>query len=283
MVKVLKPGFYTTVQDLGRLEFQVYGVPISGAMDSQSAKIANALVGNDENDAVLEITLFGPKLEFHNDVLVSLAGAELSPTLNNKEILMNTAIRISKGDVLSFGKLKYGCRCYLAVSGGFQTENIMLSRSMYKNITSKFRIEKGDELKVKTAANDFKVSSNALVRIDNSSFKERELIVCKGPEFHLLTKSQKEKLLTAHFTIAKENSRMAYQLEEVLDNNLKAIITSLVLPGTVQLTPSGKLIILMKDCQTTGGYPRVLQLSESSINSLAQKFTGSKIKFTLIN
>ena len=83
------------------------------------------------------------------------------------------------------------------------------------------------------------------------------------------------------FTISKENNRMAYQLEETLENDLKPIITSLVMPGTVQLTPSGKLIALMRDCQTTGGYPRVLQFSEKSICILSQKSTGNKVKFRL--
>jgi len=72
---------------------------------------------------------------------------------------------------------------------------------------------------------------------------------------------------------------MAYQLNERIENNLKPIITSLVLPGTVQLTPSGQLIVLMRDCQTTGGYPRVLQLCEKSISILSQKFTGNTIHF----
>ena len=76
---------------------------------------------------------------------------------------------------------------------------------------------------------------------------------------------------------------MAYQLEDPLKNSLQPIITSLVLPGTIQLTPSGSLIILMRDCQTTGGYPRILQLSEASINRLAQKSTGDKVRFELIN
>ena len=75
---------------------------------------------------------------------------------------------------------------------------------------------------------------------------------------------------------------MAYQLEDLLENNLEAIITSLVLPGTVQLTPSGKLIVLLRDCQTTGGYQRVLQLKESAMNIMAQKYTGSKINFKLV-
>ena len=75
---------------------------------------------------------------------------------------------------------------------------------------------------------------------------------------------------------------MAYQLQESLENSLEPILTSGVLPGTVQLTPSGKLIILMRDCQTTGGYPRVLQLKESAINILAQKYTGQQIRFKLV-
>jgi allophanate hydrolase subunit 2 len=103
--------------------------------------------------------------------------------------------------------------------------------------------------------------------------------VLKGPEFEMLSKTQKDALFSKPFIVSKNNNRMAYQLTETLSNNLDSIITSSVLPGTVQLTPSGKLIVLMRDCQTTGGYPRILQLKESSINVLAQKFADSEISF----
>jgi allophanate hydrolase subunit 2 len=89
-------------------------------------------------------------------------------------------------------------------------------------------------------------------------------------------------LFKQEFTISKDNNRMAYQLDEIITNELGDIITSLVLPGTVQLTPSGKLIVLMRDCQTTGGYPRILQLSDNSIDTLAQKMTGQKITLQLL-
>ena len=127
-----------------------------------------------------------------------------------------------------------------------------------------------------------KNSNNAIVKINVSHFENRMMDVYKGPEFDMLTIEQQELLLDLDFTIAKENSRMAYQLVVTVNNSLKPIITSLVLPGTVQLTPSGKLIILMRDCQTTGGYPRVLQLSENAINRLSQKFTNDKIRFRKI-
>ena len=282
MLKVLKPGFYTTVQDLGRFNFQEFGVPISGVMDAYSGILANTLLRNKQNCAVLEITLSGPKLKFLEDTIISITGADITPKLNNFNISLNTALHINKGDVLSFHKLKYGCRCYLAVLGGFQSETVMQSRSMFKNITKDFRIQKDDVLLFEKKPFHSKNSNNAIVKINVSHFENRMMDVYKGPEFDMLTIEQQELLLDLDFTIAKENSRMAYQLVVTVNNSLKPIITSLVLPGTVQLTPSGKLIILMRDCQTTGGYPRVLQLSENAINRLSQKFTNDKIRFRKI-
>ena len=124
--------------------------------------------------------------------------------------------------------------------------------------------------------------TNPVINNKIQFYETTEIDVFKGPEFHLLSKNQQEFLINSQFTISKDNNRMAYQLSEILENNLESIITSLVLPGTVQLTPSGKLIILMRDCQTTGGYPRVLQLKESAISVLAQKLTGNPINFRLI-
>ena len=153
---------------------------------------------------------------------------------------------------------------------------------MYPGITKSFRLDKGMALPVKNSLIDKNLSTYASVKEDTTSFDDERLEVYKGPEYDSLNASQKKQLETKRYTIAKENSRMAYQLEETLANDLEPIITSLVLPGTVQLTPSGKLIVLMRDCQITGGYPRVLQLSESAINRLSQKFTGSTLQFDLI-
>ena len=283
MIKVLKVGLYDSIQDMGRWDFQEYGVPVSGVMDRYSAKIANALVGNEDHAALLEITLIGPKLEFQQDCLISITGADLSTSLNGISIPLNIAIHIKSGDILSFGKRKQGCRAYLAVSGGFQTQIVMKSRSMYKNITNTFKIEKGEILPIASFTFNERTNTNASVKVKSEHFVGLSLEVYKGPEFNLLSNEQQDMLLSSGFSIANENSRMAYQLAETLENQLEPIITSLVLPGTVQLTPSGKLIVLMRDCQTTGGYPRVLQLSELAINRLSQKFTGDLIHFKLKN
>jgi allophanate hydrolase subunit 2 len=111
--------------------------------------------------------------------------------------------------------------------------------------------------------------------------KEQNLGVQHGPEFDLLSDRQLETLFSREFTIAKENNRMAYQLNESLASHNTTMLTSATLPGTVQLTPSGKLIILMRDGQTTGGYPRILQMTERAISILSQKKFGDQVAFQL--
>jgi biotin-dependent carboxylase-like uncharacterized protein len=250
-------------------------------MDMLSASFANSILGNALNSAVLEITMTGPALEFFSETVICISGANISPQLNNINIKHNKAIKVNAGDVLSFGKLNNGFRCYLAVLGGFKAENVMKSLSMYKNITSNVTISKNDELLIDIKVSNLK-NSFVSIKANTKHFKTLEIDVLEGPEFGLLSKEQQDLLISKTFTISKENNRMAYQLNDLLPNDLKSIITSSVLPGTVQLTPSGKLIILMRDCQTTGGYPRVLQLKESAINVLSQKFTGNTISFRLV-
>ncbi|WP_034040064.1 biotin-dependent carboxyltransferase family protein [Wocania ichthyoenteri] len=280
MVKVIKTGFFSTIQDFGRMGFQQYGVPYSGVMDRNSASIANAVLCNDKNAAVIEMTMTGATLQFNGDTNICISGADMSPKINFNPIKLYKNIAVKSGDILSFEKLNYGFRSYLAISGGFKTEAVMGSKSMYKGITNPFLLNKNDELPISySTINNRK---HASIKVNRNHFISKKMEVFKGPEFEYLSKEQQEKLFSKIFKISKENNRMAYQLEDTLKNKLEPIITSLVLPGTVQLTPSGKLIILMRDCQTTGGYPRILQLKETSINVLAQKFTGQNITFKLV-
>ncbi|AXT19847.1 biotin-dependent carboxyltransferase [Flavobacteriaceae bacterium AU392] len=280
MIEVIKPGFYTTIQDLGRMNYHQYGVPYSGVMDKKSSKIANALLGNRENDAVLEITMTGPTLKFNTTTIISITGADLTPRINGDRVSLNRSISVNKEDVLSFDKLKYGYRCYLAVYGGFQTETVMKSRSMYKNVTSQFTIQKEDRLPVLSLSKTI-FKANASIKIDKSHFSDPMLLTYKGPEFEHLPQSAQKQLFSQNFNISKDNNRMAYQLEDIVENKLQPIITSLVQPGTVQLTPSGKLIVLMADGQTAGGYPRILQLTDIAVSKLSQKFTSKKVRFVL--
>jgi len=280
MVKVLKSGFYSTIQDLGRIGYQHFGVPYSGVMDGYSASMANAILGNDKNAAAIEMTMTGATLQFNCNTNICISGADMSPQINSNKIELNKIISVKVGDVLSFGRLNYGFRSYLAVSDGFKTKVVMNSRSMYKNITNQVILYKNDELPISNSVvNSIK---HASIKVNTNHFTSKIIEVFKGPEFDFLAVEQQEQLFSKLFKISKENNRMAYQLEDILANSLKPIITSSVLPGTVQLTPFGKLIILMRDCQTTGGYPRILQLKDTSIDVLAQKFNGQNINFKLV-
>lgn len=276
-IEVLQPGLFSTLQDSGRKGFMEYGVPVSGAMDSYASGMANLLLQNSPDAAVMEITQLGPELKFLGATQIVISGADLSPVINGNSIENNRVYNIQAADVLSFGKRIKGCRAYLAVKGGFKTECFLNSSSWYTGITAHTRLEKGMKLEYKITS-VAKESTHAGIKTDD--YLTSEIVeTFPGPEFELLSEEEKKILQNSAFTIDKNNNRMGIQLQEEIHNSLEPILTGPVLPGTVQLTPSGKLIILMKDGQTTGGYPRVLQLSEKGINMIAQKVMGEKISF----
>lgn len=280
MLRVLKSGFYSTIQDVGRIGYRQYGVPVSGAMDLYSAQFANALLGNDKNAALIEMTMIGGEFQFTLPSMIVISGADMSARLNGKLVPVNTVLSVKSEDVLSLGKAEKGFRTYLAVKDGFKSENILNSQSQYEPLTRIGNIKKAETVKYLEFKNKFG-ASKASVKYDNSVLTSRVLEVHKGPEFKNLSSGQVKKLFATKLKISKLNNRMAYQLEPLLENRLESILTSPVLPGTVQLTPKGSLIVLMRDCQTTGGYPRVLQLTERAINILSQKTSGNTINLRL--
>ena len=164
----------------------------------------------------------------------------------------------------------------LAISGGIDVKSIFGSKSFLSNITESYYLRKGDEIKISDNSN------NKILKKNKLKFKlNRSMDVFKGPEFDLLSMKVKNILFENEFTI-RSNSRMAYNLDEKAQIGIKSIISSPVMPGSVQLTPSGKMIILHRDCQTMGGYPRILQLDTNSLNNLSQLKSNDKIKFSLI-
>ncbi|CAN5391033.1 biotin-dependent carboxyltransferase family protein [soil metagenome] len=279
---ILKPGLYTTIQDAGRYNFRKYGVPVSGAMDQWSAALANALLNKPAASALLEITLTGPTIKFNSDTLVALTGADISPIIDGKELQMNSTIKIHKGQILNFGKNKYGSRTYLAFKNELISEKVLKSQSLYPGITFQYRLQSGDTIRL-SEKSGILISPSSHLKPHFEHFQTGILDVAKGPEYDYLSSSLQDQLKEIIFTVSTENNRMGYKLAgpPLQISKTASMITSSVLPGTVQLTPSGQLIILMRDCQTTGGYPRILQLYEKSINQLAQKKAGDKISFNI--
>lgn len=281
MIQVLAPGMFSTFQDRGRRGFRKYGVPVSGVMDAYSAGLANMLLNNPEETPVLEITIQGPTLLFNCATEIAVVGADISLTINGNISRRNSVIQIANGDLLSFGKLISGCRCYLAVKGGFEIEKVLNSFSYYPGISDHTILKAGMQLSIQAVRNNENL--NAAVRIDADHFSKPEIAVQKGPEFEKLTLQQRQIIFENDFIVSSKNNRMGYQLEgmEVKIENEESMLTAVTVPGTVQLTPAGNPIVLMRDCQTTGGYPRILQLTENGINRLAQKKTNEPVRFQL--
>lgn len=282
MIEVLKPGFYTSIQDQGRKGFASFGVPISGSMDAYSANLANSIVNNSLDAALIEITFGACQFRFLTSTSICISGGDFTPKINQKLVALNSKIVVSENDILSFDTVHFGVFCYLAVQGGVLTPKKLNSRSFYTNITPNFLLKKGDLIPIEHNS-ELSHSSNTIVKVKKNHFTSAEIACYKGPEFALLSIHQQTQLFKQVFTVSKDQSRMGYRLNEKITNSIPSILTSAVLPGTVQLTPSGTLIVLMRDCQVTGGYPRILQLTPASISKLSQKTSKNSFCFNTLS
>ncbi len=279
MFKVLSTGFQTTFQDRGRFGYRNLGVPLSGVMDQNLAAYANQLTGNPPEETVVEFTLIGPTLEILDDVELAVAGKGFSLLLNGKPISPNQKLQLQAGDILKIGATPASVRGYLAVSGGFKIPKILGSSSFYPMISPQLNILKGSKIEINKNLKS-KIESS-VTAFDFGNYETDKIEVFKGPEFEMLPLEMQKQLFKSPFKINPQSNRMACLLDSQTNFSAEEIITSPVQPGTVQLTPSGKIIVLMQDAQTTGGYARIFQLTEMAISILAQKPAGSKVMFKL--
>lgn len=279
-ISIQKTGFYTTIQDEGRFGYAHLGVPESGAIDKKAMQLANILVNNTQNEAVLEYTLVGPTLRFNSDRHFVITGGTTVATLDTGTVKNNTVYLGRKGQVLTLTKITEGCRGYIAIAGGLQSLSVLESKSMYVPITQTGVVGKNMEIPIGTS--NFGAIKGARLKTETTPYLQEETLrVYKGPEYNLLDKELQEYINNTSFTVSKLWNRMAIQLTETIQHTIPSITTGPVIPGTIQLTPSGRMMVLMNDCQTTGGYPRILQLSESAMNILAQKKQGDRLSFLL--
>jgi biotin-dependent carboxylase-like uncharacterized protein len=281
-IEILKPGI-TTIQDCGRLNNRKLGVPASGYMDWFSAYDALGQFESGSYRALLETYYEGLKMKFHCDCMVSISGAASKVFLNEKSIQEFSLIKINHGDIVEIKEFKNGYISYLAFSYSFKLEKVMNS---YSHLTG-FDIEglpgnlkKGDIILFENIPFE-PTKSNYKLKYYGSEITVRYLI---GPEFNYLDNTSTEVLNTETFTVEKDSNRIGYRLSgKKLINTHSQINSSSTFPGTMQLTNEGKIIILMRDGQVTGGYPRIGNIIWTDLNYLSQMKPGSKIRFKPIS
>ncbi len=282
-IHFIRSGFQTTIQDLGREGFQDQGVPVGGVLDSYSAKLANFLVGNEVDNPVLEITVNGPKMRFESDAQIAITGGNLSPKINSQIVRMNQTINISKGSVLSFGRLLDGCRAYLAIKGEWKVNKYLGSHSAMSQYlsycTPQSYVQDGSALEIETAEPLKEIRKERNFHFDN----DVRISVMPGPEFHLQTQKTIQYFLEQTFTISEQSNRMGIRLEEAIPDYFtrEELISSGVVPGTIQLDNAGHPIILLADAQTTGGYHRIANILFEDLSLVAQLKPNDKIGFIL--
>ncbi len=306
MIKVLKPGLLSTIQDLGRYGYQKHGVIVSGSMDPLAHKIANLLVGNDETEASLEVTLMGPALEFKETSLISICGGDLSPTIDGEAVPVWRSLLIKEGSVLRFGPCKSGCRANLAVAGGFDVETIMNSKSTYLRAEiggfEGRSLKEGDELHTGLIKKQSKemihyltpfLKDKPFTEIDwaiSSEFisihqPNKTLRIIPGSEYELFTEESQQRLINKPFKVSAQSDRMGYRLEGASLELKKefSMISEAVPFGTIQVPADGNPIILLADRQTTGGYPRIGYVASIDLPLIAQTKPGEELNFKMIS
>lgn len=283
-MKVVKAGLCTTIQDIGRIGYQQYGVPVSGVMDEFAFRVANFLVGTDENNAVLEIPYLGPTLEFDFDITIAITGANLSPKINGQDIAMWKSVNIRKGDVLTFSTIRSGARAYLAFSAEIDVPFVNGSKSTL--LKSRLGGFEGRQLKIGDILNFKNPKLVAKRKILASKYipeylKNEEIRVVLGPQDDYFTEKGINTFLNSEYEVTKEADRMGMRLEgEAIEHKNKAdIISDAAVFGSIQVPGNGKPIILLADRQTTGGYTKIATVIKAELPKLAQMTTGNKIKF----
>ncbi|MED1724395.1 biotin-dependent carboxyltransferase family protein [Brevibacillus parabrevis] len=304
-VEVISPGLFTTVQDLGRYGYQRHGVHVSGAMDALALRVANLLVGNEPDAAVLELTMKGPALRFHQDVLVAVCGADMQPVLDERRLRRNRPVLVQSGSVLCFGHAREGCRAYLAIAGGFDVPLVMNSRST--NVRAKFggawgrALAETDRLALgkpgkKNVRLARQLQDRSVNRADSfceadwfvpQSFfpypqqKDAVVRVMPGAESELFTAQSRRDFWTTPYQISVQSDRMGYRLHgpELALNEPVELISSAVSAGTIQVPPSGMPIVLLADRQTVGGYPKIGHVATADLPILAQLRPHDRVQF----
>lgn len=300
MIRVLKPGALSQLQDLGRYGHQRYGIPVNGVMDEWSHRLANILVGNPDDTATLECTLTGPTLRFMRDRLIALSGADIQARIDDMPVPLNQPLLVRGGATLAFGERRRGARVYLAVRGGFDVPVVMDSRSTFlRGGYGGFRgraLARDDRLPLCPADAGYPGATRLLVQCGSTFVSAARfdlpaaggaldaLRAMPGPQWDVFTEAARTVFREQAFEIDHRSDRMGYRLRGAglaLSRPLE-MVSEAVSFGTVQVPPDGNPIVLMADRQSAGGYPKIAYVASVDLPLLAQALPGDRVGFDMV-
>ena len=287
---IASAGFLTSVQDLGRTGFRQFGVSTSGALDSFALRVANLLVGNNGGAAGLEITLGGLQLRFEDERIVAWCGGEFEVQIGSRVLPAGHVAHLQRGDELKFGRAQIGCRCWLAISGGIDVPIVLGSRST--DLRANFGgfegrpLRDGDVLPLRTSR------GSPLQATGISSWtaphdwvspanRHRSLRFVRGVDWSRFDDSTIQRFTIHEFGVSPDSDRMGVRLNgpELKREDETDLISEAVASGTIQVPPSGKPILLLGDCQTIGGYPKIAHVITVDFGIAAQLRAGDVVRF----
>ncbi|NWF92524.1 MAG: biotin-dependent carboxyltransferase [Syntrophaceae bacterium] len=285
--EVLEPGVLTTVQDLGRYGFGRFGVPPSGALDTFSLRVGNLLVGNQEDEASLEITLTGLKLKALRELVIAITGADLFPMLNGEALEMWRAHLLVEGDVITFKRVRSGCRAYLCLSGGFDVPRTMGSRSTY--LKGRFgglegrALQRGDVLSTVDQPQPLDRIGLRFPCDWIPSFEKEAIVrVIPGPQDHHFTEKGFRTFSSSTYQVTPQCDRMGIRLEgpgiERRPDVEESIISEGLVSGAIQVPGDGKPIIILSEL-VTGGYTKIATVISTDLMKAAQLKPGDRVRF----
>src|SRR5215470_5831763 len=294
-ITVRRAGFLTSVQDLGRTGFREFGVSTSGALDSFALRVANLLVSNDEGATGLEITLGGLQLRFDDERIVAWCGGEFDVRVGATPLPAGHVCLVSTGEQLKFSAPKVGCRAWLAISGAIDVPLVLGSRST--DLRAGFggcdgrALRDGDQLYLRefrrsqTAATEEISSWSAPYDWVSPAKHDPVLRFVRGIDWERFDASALQRFTSEAFTVSPDSDRMGARFDgpELKREDNVDLTSEAVAPGTIQVPPSGKPILLLGDCQTIGGYPKIAHVITVDLSMAAQLRAGDYVRFSEVS
>ena len=288
-IKVITPGMLSTIQDGGRKGFAAMGFNASGVMDVRSYHIANALVGNFTDEAVIEMTYLGGSFKFLESNYIGITGADMSPKIDGVPVEMYMTVFVKQDETLTFSAAESGMRAYIAVRGGIDVPVIMGSRST--NLKCKLGgldgrpLKAGDIVPCRDVYDEFHKHLIHSAPKEDFGSDEISVRVLLGPQDDYFTDHGIKTFLNSTYTVTNESDRMGCKLsgEKIEYKNTVDIISDGIVFGSIQIPRTGNPIIMLADRQTTGGYAKIATVISVDLPLLAQARPGTKVHFELID